>query len=79
MALSLHFYKDKEGLLIRCFSGDGNCLFQALSKQLTLTEENHSMIREKVVNMEAANAHYFASRVRTFQHFMSSWKSLKGH
>ncbi|CUS14292.1 unnamed protein product [Tuber aestivum] len=47
------------GLYASDISGDGNCLFHALSDQLYGHENNHSEIRERVVEHMRNNASYF--------------------
>ncbi|KAI5808964.1 hypothetical protein DFH27DRAFT_541991 [Peziza echinospora] len=47
------------GLYASSISGDGNCLFHALSDQLYGHENNHSEIRAKVIEHMRNNASYF--------------------
>ena len=42
--------------------GDGNCLFRALSVQLTGTEESHVVLRKIVVQFEAENPTIFGKK-----------------
>ena len=44
--------------------GDGNCLFRALSAQLTGTEENHIALRKIIVEFEAKNPSNFGKKVQ---------------
>ena len=44
--------------------GDGNCLFRALSAQLTGTEENHIALCKIIVEFEAKNPSIFGKKVQ---------------
>lgn len=48
----------------QCVLGDGNCLFRALSVQLTGSEENHIAVRKVLVDFEAKNPNIFAKKAQ---------------
>ena len=56
-------FLQKQGRKLHPILGDGNCLFRALSHQLTGNEQGHVTLRQVIVQFEASNPQIFARMV----------------
>lgn len=56
-------FLQKQARKLHAVMGDGNCLFRALSHQLTGDEQSHITLRKIIVDFEALNPQVFARLV----------------
>lgn len=56
-------FLQKQARKLHAVIGDGNCLFRALSHQLTGDEQSHITLRKIIVDFEALNPQVFARLV----------------
>ena len=60
-------------LTLRTITGDGNCLFRAISDQMTGTEKNHAKLRREAVEYVKSNRDDFAPFIEdSFDDFVAN-------